>query len=206
MLMSLFWCNLLCSLPLEFGPFQVNYNTLKDKWNIQDAKAMLIQEEGRLKKNGVHSTHLMVDNGASSSKEKPGNKGKKVKNPLHVNEGQIHKKPRCHFCKKTSHFKKDRPKRKKWFEKKGINYYISVCLESNLVEVPSNTWWLDCGATTHVSHITQGFLMIQLISGPKQFLYMGNRMKARIEGIGTYRITLETVLHLDWKECLCVPK
>ena len=65
---------------------------------------MLIQEEGRLKKNGVHSTHLMVDNGTSSSKEKPGNKGKKVKNPLHVNEGQIHKKPRCHFCKKTSHF------------------------------------------------------------------------------------------------------
>ena len=83
----LFMQFVMLSLPPKFGLFQVNYNTLKDKWNIQDAKAMLIQEEGRLKKNGVHSTHLMVDNGASSSKEKPGNKGKKVKNPLHVSEG-----------------------------------------------------------------------------------------------------------------------
>lgn len=66
------------SLPPEFGQFEVNYNTIKDKWNIQEVKAMLIQEEGRLKKNGGHSVHLMVDNGASSSKTKPGKKGKKM--------------------------------------------------------------------------------------------------------------------------------
>ncbi|XP_058761385.1 uncharacterized protein LOC131634778 [Vicia villosa] len=32
------------SLPLEFGQFQVNYNTIKEKWNFQEIKAMLIQE------------------------------------------------------------------------------------------------------------------------------------------------------------------
>ncbi|KAL2318813.1 hypothetical protein Fmac_032689 [Flemingia macrophylla] len=38
------------SLPPKFGQFQVNYNTIKDKWNLQEIKAMLVQEEGRLKK------------------------------------------------------------------------------------------------------------------------------------------------------------
>jgi len=44
------------------------------------------------------------------------------------------------------------PKRKKWFEKKGY-YYVSIGFESNLIEVPNNTWWLDSIATTHVSHV-----------------------------------------------------
>jgi hypothetical protein len=51
-------------------------------------------EDGRLKKNGVHSAHLMMDNGATSSKAKSDIIGKKVKNPFHVREGQIHKKLR----------------------------------------------------------------------------------------------------------------
>ena len=83
-------------------------------------------------------------------------------------------------------------------------YYVSVCLESNLMEVPNNTWWLDTSATTHVSHITQGFLLIQPIRRSDQFLYMGNRMKARIEGIGTYRLILDTGYHLDLEKCLYV--
>ena len=71
--------------------------------------------------------------------------------------------------------------------------------------MPNNTWWLDSGATTHVSNITQGFLSIQTINGNEQFLYMGNRMKARIEGIGMYRLILDNGCHLDLEKCLYVP-
>ncbi|XP_074293728.1 uncharacterized protein LOC141620869 [Silene latifolia] len=46
------------SLPYEFGQFQVNYNTIKDKWNYQELKAMLIQEEGRLKKMKDQVVHF----------------------------------------------------------------------------------------------------------------------------------------------------
>ena len=193
------------SLPLEFGQFQVNYNTIKDKWNFKELKAMLIQEEGRLKKMKDHSIHLTVHDGTSSSKAKPGKKDKRRdKVPMKVNEGQVHKEQKCFFCKRAGHFKKDCPKRKAWFEKKGI-YHVSVCFESNLIEVPNNTWWLDSGATTHVSHVTQGFLSIQPISGTEKYLFMGNRMKARIEGIGTYRLILDTGCHLDLEKCLFVP-
>jgi len=42
------------SLPPKFGQFQVNYNIIKDKWNFQEIKAMVVQEEGRLKKVKDH--------------------------------------------------------------------------------------------------------------------------------------------------------
>ena len=37
-----------------------------------------------------------------------------------------------------------------WREKKGtlLNF---VCSKINLVVVPTDTWWIDMGATTHIS-------------------------------------------------------
>ena len=58
----------------------------------------------------------------------------------------------CYFCGKKGHVKKDCIKRKAWFEKRGINISF-VCYESNIAEVPSNTWWIDFGATTHVTNL-----------------------------------------------------
>ena len=37
------------SLSSEYGPFQMNYNTMKDKWNVYKLHSMLVQEETRLK-------------------------------------------------------------------------------------------------------------------------------------------------------------
>ncbi|KAK9750981.1 hypothetical protein RND81_02G233800 [Saponaria officinalis] len=162
------------------------------------------QEEGRLKKMRDQAVHLVGHDGASSNKTKPSMKGKKkgmsfFKGP----EINIQKEKKCFFCKKVGHFKKDCLKRKAWFEKKG-KHYCFVCFESNLIEVPSNTWWLDSGATTHVSHIKQGYSSIQPIKGVEQYLSMWNRMKAQIEGIGTYRLILDTGCHIDLIDCLYV--
>ncbi|XP_031265980.1 uncharacterized protein LOC116124392 [Pistacia vera] len=38
------------SLPPQFSPFQINYNTIKDKWNMTELQTKLVQEEERLKK------------------------------------------------------------------------------------------------------------------------------------------------------------
>lgn len=60
------------------------------------------------------------------------------------------------------------------------------------------------GATTHFSYITRGFFSIQTINGNEHFLYLGNKMKARIEGIRMYKLILDTSCHLDLKKCLIV--
>ena len=40
---------ILNSLSFEYGPFQISYNTMKDKWNVHELHSMLVQEETRLK-------------------------------------------------------------------------------------------------------------------------------------------------------------
>ena len=90
----------------------MNYNTLKDKWNFQEIKAMLIQEGRGLKKMKDNSIHLMTHNGAKTNKSKLDKKNK-GKSQLRVKEGRVYKEKKCYFCRQSDHFKKDCPKRKK---------------------------------------------------------------------------------------------
>ncbi|RDX61817.1 hypothetical protein CR513_59915, partial [Mucuna pruriens] len=43
----------------------------------------------------------------------------------------------------------------------------------------------------------KGFLSIQTIRRTEKFLYMGNKMKTRIEGIETYILILDIGCHVD---------
>ena len=70
---------------------------------------------------------------------------------------------------------------------------------------PSNTWWLDSGATTHISNTMQGFLSIQTINPNENFVLMGNRVKAPIEAINTYRLFLDTNKHIDLFQTFYIP-
>ena len=48
--------NLLLS---KYSPFQMNYNTMKDKWHVHELHSMLVQEETRLKAHGNYSIHYV---------------------------------------------------------------------------------------------------------------------------------------------------
>jgi len=134
---------ILNSLPSEYGPFHMNYNTLKDKWNVHELQSMLIQEEARLKKPIIHSANLMGHKGAGKKPGKKNGKGnhgqlkvKQSSSPIYK-KGQI--KDKCRFCNKPGHYQKDCLKRKAWFENKGKHNAL-VCFKSNLTEVPYNIW------------------------------------------------------------------
>ncbi|KAH0661475.1 hypothetical protein KY284_026406 [Solanum tuberosum] len=51
----------------------------------------------------------------------------------------------------------------------------------------------------------KAFTTIQTTNPNKDFLFMGNCMKDQIEGIGTYRLIVETGHHLDLLQTLYVP-
>ena len=98
---------ILNSLPTEYGPFQVNYNAMKDKWNVHELHSMLVQEETRLKNQGSHSVHYVSHQGHQGAGKKAMKKHDKGKGPLKINEAsaQIQKKDdKCHFCGKSDHF------------------------------------------------------------------------------------------------------
>ncbi|KAA0061857.1 copia-like pol polyprotein [Cucumis melo var. makuwa] len=199
---------ILNSLPSEYGPFHMNYNTLKDKWNVHELQSMLIQEEARLKKPIIHSANLMGHKGAGKKPGKKNGKGNhrqlKVKQssaPIHK-KGQI--KDKYRFCNKPGHYQKDCLKRKAWFENKGKHNAL-VCFESNLTEVPYNTWWIDSGCITHVFNKMQGFLTTRTTNPNERFIFMGNRVKVPVEAVGTYRLTLDTGHHLDLFATFYVP-
>ena len=35
------------------------------------------------------------------------------------------------------------------------NHWVNVCFESNIIDVPSDNWWLDSGATIHAFNSVQ---------------------------------------------------
>ena len=152
------------SLPSQYAPFQMGYNTIKEKWNVHELHNLLIQEEARLKKQGVHSINLMDQQEAETKPKKKNGKGKQGLHKVNVSSTQVykkeHKNDKCHFCKKPGHYQKDCLKHKAWFEKKG-KLSAFVCFKSNLAEVLYNTWWIDSSCITRVSNTMQGFLTIQ---------------------------------------------
>ncbi|RVX15691.1 Retrovirus-related Pol polyprotein from transposon TNT 1-94 [Vitis vinifera] len=103
---------ILNTLPPQYGPFKISYNTYKDKWSINELMTMCVQEEGR----------LLMEQGESV-----------------MLKGHVKKK-----CLKFQN----------WLEKKG-NPTSFVCYESNMVNVNTNTWWIDSGSTIHISNSLQ---------------------------------------------------
>ncbi|KAF7154829.1 hypothetical protein RHSIM_Rhsim01G0099400 [Rhododendron simsii] len=60
---------ILNSLPTQFGPFKIHYNTNKDKWSLNELTNMCVQEEVRLRGKG-HHTALAVTQVAMKKKGK----------------------------------------------------------------------------------------------------------------------------------------
>ncbi|KAA0041539.1 UBN2 domain-containing protein [Cucumis melo var. makuwa] len=117
---------ILNSLPSEYGSFHMNYDTLKDKWNVYELQSILIQEEMRLKKPIIHSANLIGHKGAGKKPGKKNGKGNHGQLKVKQSSAPIHKKEqikdKCRFCNKPGYYQKDCLKRKTWFENKGIPY------------------------------------------------------------------------------------
>ena len=102
-------------------------------------------------------------------------KGKKKKNE--VAKGPDQNKPKenedCFFYKKPVHTKRKCTKYHAWCAKKGL-FFTLVSSEVNLTSVPKNTWWLDSGATTHISVSMQDCLSYWKLSDDERYIFVGD--------------------------------
>ena len=145
----------LISLPTQFSQFKVSYNCQKETWSLNELISHCVQKEERLKQEKIESTHL-----TSTSKDK-GKKRKKDKKAAEVPyQKKQHKEKRvdgCFFCGAMGHKKKQCTNYHAWRAKKCTLLNL-VCSEVNLTSVPKHTWWIDSGATTHISVSMHGCL------------------------------------------------
>ncbi|XP_009594032.1 uncharacterized protein [Nicotiana tomentosiformis] len=85
------------SLPSQFGPFKISYKTNMNKWTVDELIAMCVQEEKRLKGEGL----LLVQ------QVKGPKNGKRNENKGTTHDGVNKGNMKCFFCKKKGHLKKD---------------------------------------------------------------------------------------------------
>ena len=82
---------ILNTLPHQYGPFKISYNTHKDKWSINELMTMCVQEEGRLVMEQGESAMLAT---RGKGKSQANQKGKGKMPP----QTDIKKYSKCFFC------------------------------------------------------------------------------------------------------------
>ena len=152
----------------------------------------------RFKQEKFESAHLAtISQENANKKRKRNNKGKKITVGRTSQPKRQQKQDNVinhFFCKKVCHMNNECPKYANWHIKKGklLNF---VCSEVNLALVPNDTWWIDIGATTHVSVTMQGCLRSGVSTDAERYIYVGNGNMVAVEGIGIFRLYLGTGLY-----------
>ncbi|RVW36414.1 Retrovirus-related Pol polyprotein from transposon TNT 1-94 [Vitis vinifera] len=156
----------LISLPTQFSPFKISYNTQKEKWTLNELIAQCVQEEERLKQEKIESAHLASTSQGfgTNKKRKRDNKGKQTavsETSKQKEQKKQDKKITCFFCKKAGHMKKTCTKYAAWREKKGTLLNFG-CLRSRM---PTDS---------------------------ERYIYVGNGNKATVKAIGLFRLQLDS--------------
>jgi len=120
-----------------------------------------VTEEEKLKKEKYESAHLTTNAKLSSSRGKWKPKGSNAHGPK---KGQDFKKNgnygrngdkdfKCFHCKKQGRKRANCYKFQAWLKTRKESHQVEllICFESNLVDVPLDSWWLDSSATVHVT-------------------------------------------------------
>ncbi|RVW16023.1 Retrovirus-related Pol polyprotein from transposon TNT 1-94 [Vitis vinifera] len=170
------------SLPAPFDAVKLTYNALKEEWTLEELMSIVVQHEVSLKKNETHSIAFVTDHGSSMKKK-----------PLHQN------------------WRVDCFKFKNWLEKKKKCKIVVMVdlnanmIEINIVDVHANSWWLDTGATIHVTNSLQEMTKKRRPSKHEEFVYMGNGSKVKVEFFGMIKLRLATESFLLLHDVAYIP-
>lgn len=80
-----------------------------------------------------------------------------------------------------------------------------MCFESNLVDIPADTWWLDTGATIHITNSLREFRSSRKPNERELMVNMGNGVKVKVEHVGVVRLPLSSGHVLELRDVAYVP-
>jgi hypothetical protein len=201
------------SLSPVFGNFKINYNSSDKKWTMTELIAKLSQEEEMLRAENDGNIVNFVKGSSSGHGKSSGKfsrqkvKGKKLyealKEASKEDDTNEKKGPKCLNCKKYGNIRKECDDFKAWLAKKG-NDFISFIDESFFTYFFSNTWWIDSGATVHVTNSSHGFLDTWTTRRERS-LQVADWHEAMVEAVGTLPLLLHGSFTLMLNDVLYVP-
>ena len=176
---------------------------------MADLIGICVQEEQSIRNdNAKEHVNLVQD---FKSKPKEGNKSKNANKKHKKDETAKGTGPvglKCFFCKKFGHMKRNCRRYKHWLDKqkaKGKKNTVSVVYESNSLEILSNTWWLDSGATVHVTNSLQGFKTKRVPNKDDLKVFVGNGERVKVDFVGLASLELESGFILELVDVIYVP-
>ena len=78
-------------------------------------------------------------------------------------------------------------------------------IETSIIDVPMNTWWLDTRATLHVTNSLQGMISQRGPTNLEQHVYMGDNSRVKVDIMGIIKLKLATGYVLELQEVSYIP-
>ena len=85
------------------------------------------------------------------------------------------------------------------------NHWVNVCFESNIVDLSSDTWWLNSGVTIHACNSMQVVISRRSPTSLEQYVYMGDGTRVQIDILGVFRLQLSTENILELRDVAYIP-
>ena len=71
-----------------------------------------------------------------------------------------------------------------------MSYLVNVCFESNIIDVSSNTGWLDSNAIIHAYNCMQAVISRKNPTSFEQYVNMGDGTRVQVDFLGVVRLQL----------------
>jgi hypothetical protein len=113
-------------------------------------------------------------------------------------------KDQCKWCKRRGHYQKNCIEFLKHLNKQGEDH-ITFVDETLFLSYSKSTWWIDSGATIHVTNSLQGFHMRRTLRRGERSIGVINGVEAEVEAIGELPLELNNSFILRLHNVLYVP-
>ncbi|CAI7927624.1 unnamed protein product [Closterium sp. NIES-54] len=200
---------LLCGLPEEWSTVITTLDSVQDTWTKEMVVGRLLHEESRRRKFANESVETAMYSGGSSGKKSMWSKsatkksfGGSDRDKRNTSNGSS----KCHYCGKAGHFWRECRKRlSDWTPSKARNHEGNahtasgdaddsresiVLLAGDGTNTPRDAWFLDTGATQHMTHSAS---FLTNVGAPRDVtrVVFGNDKSLPVVGVGSTRLIVD---------------